>query len=178
MFKTVLLITCFTVLIISLLSSTNNFLDIKSIITDHFNIIKNNWIQAAIIYLIPIAIAIIISKKKLIDTNTLDNLNLVLSILISMFFSVLSILCSINSQNRNYKYQLLLKETSTSTIFEITICLLLLFISFSLIFIGIKTINNNTIKQIASIIVYYLTMIAILNIFMILKRIKSIFDNK
>lgn len=164
------------ILVFSLLLKTSNFLDVRSIVCEHYRIIKVNPIQMISIYAIPIIFAITISRKQCVSKDILDNLNIILSILISMFFAVLSILCSINSKTKDEKYQLLLKETFTSTVFEIIICLLLLFASFSILFIG--KYENSIILQSVSILIYYLTMIVILNILIIIKRIKSIFDNR
>ena len=81
--------------------------------------------------------AIGIVQIRCADKEILNNLNVVLSILIAMFFSVLSILCSIDGKTKGDKYRQLLIETFTTTVFEILICLLLLLISFIALFVGI-----------------------------------------
>lgn len=93
-----------------------------------------------------------------------------------MFFSVLSILSAFDGQTSRDKYQQLLTETFTTTIFEIILCLLLLLISFIVLFIGV--FEKTVILKIVSGIIYYLTIVAILNILVIIKRIKVLFDNK
>lgn len=179
MFDCILKVLCIIgviLLVCCLFCRSSNFLDVKSIVCEHLGIIKQNHVQMIGIYIIPIVFAITICRKECVNKDILDNLNIILSILISMFFAVLSILCSINSKNNNEKYQLLLKETFTSTVFEIIICLWLLFLSFTILFIG--NYQENIMQRFLSFLIYYSTMIVILNILMIIKRIKAIFDNR
>ena len=94
-----------------------------------------------------------------------------------MFFSTLSILCAFeNKDNNNLNYIQLLKETFNATIFEAMICLLLLFISFITLFIG--EFEQSFYLRIISGIIYYLSIVADLNILVIIKRLKVLFDNK
>lgn len=122
----------------------------------------------------PFYLMIVFPKDS--DNVIVQKGNIVLSILIAMFFSVLSILSAIDGQTRRDKYQQLLTETFTTTIFEIILCLLLLLISFIVLFIG--AFEKTVILKIVSGIIYYLTIVAILNILVIIKRIKVLFDNK
>lgn len=151
-----------------------NFVDIRNIITKHLSFFKNNKLQFISIYIVPIILSIYIGTIHTINKALLDNLIIILSILISMFFAVLSILCSIDTKNKNDDYNQLLNETYTSTVFEIIICIFLLLISFAALFMG-KGFNE-LIDTLASDIIYYLTFVLILNIFVILKRIEAIFQ--
>lgn len=56
------------------------------------------------------------------------------------------------------------------------ICLLLLFISFITLFIG--EFEQSFYLRIISGIIYYLSFVADLNILVIIKRLKVLFDNK
>lgn len=163
-------------LLLSLLPKNSNFLDIRSIFTQHFKIFKGNWLQFFCVFIIPILFSIEIVQVRCVDKEVLNNLNIVLSILIAMFFSVLSILSTFNVKTSGNKYQQLLRETFTATIFEIIICLLLLLISFMVLFIG--TYEALIFLKIVSVIIYYLTIVAILNILVIIKRINVLFENK
>lgn len=120
--------------------------------------------------------AIGLAEIKFIDKDILSNLHIILSILTAMFLSILSILCSFNKEKKNENYSQLLKETFNTSIFEIILCLLLLFISFIVLFIG-DFKQSIALKTISGII-YYLTMITILNILVVIKRIKVLFDNQ
>lgn len=173
---TILCIIGGLVLLLSLLPKNSNFLDVRSIFTQHFNVFRGNWLQFFGIFIVPILFSIGIVQIRCVDKEILNNLNIVLSILIAMFFSVLSILSAIDGQIRRDKYQQLLTETFTTTIFEIILCLLLLLISFIVLFIGV--FEKTVILKIISGIIYYLTIVTILNILVIIKRIKVLFDNK
>ena len=153
-----------------------NFVDIRNIIKSHISFFKENKLQIISIYIIPIILSIYIGTIHTINRELLNNLNIILSILISMFFAVLSILCSIDSKNKDENYKELLNETHTSTVFEIIICIFLLLISFAALFMGRGF--NEIIDTIASDIIYYLTFVLILNILVIIKRIEIIFQHR
>lgn len=153
-----------------------NFVDIRDIIKKHLSFFKNNKLQFISMYIVPIILSVYIGTIHTINKELVDNLIIILSILISMFFAILSILCSIDSKNKNDIYKQLLNETYTSTVFEIIICIFLLLISFAALFIG-KGFNE-IIDIIVSDIIYYLTFVLILNIFVIIKRIEAIFQSR
>lgn len=172
--STILLITGSILLIAGLLPKVSNFLDVRSIFTEHFLIFKGSPLQLISIFLVPILFAVAIAGIRCVNNSILDNLNIVLSILISLFFSVLSILCAFMGRNSE-KYRQLLKETFNAAIFEGLLCLLLLFISFITLFIG--DFSPSLCLQIVSGTIYYLTMVVILNILVIIKRIRALFSS-
>lgn len=61
-------------------------------------------------------------------------------------------------------------------VFVIMLCLLLLLILFIVLFIG--GFKQSIALKIASGTIYYLTMITILNILVVVKKIKVLFDNQ
>lgn len=171
-----LLIIGFVVLCLCLCVKHSNFLDIRQIFIQHFCIFKGNPLQLIGIFFAPMLLAVGLVEVKYIDKDVLNNLNIILSILTAMFLSILSILCSFSKDGKNENYKQLLKETFNTTIFEIILCLLLLFISFIILFIG--DFKESIALKIASSAIYYLTMITILNILVVIKRIKVLFDNQ
>lgn len=172
----ILFIIGFVILYLCLSVKHSNFLDIRKIFIQHFCIFKRNPLQLIGIFFAPILLAIGLVGIKCIDENILSNLNIILSILTAMFLSILSILCSFNKERKNKNYEQLLKETFNTSIFEIILCLLLLFISFIILFIG--DFRESVALKISSGVIYYLTMITILNILVVIKRIKVLFDNQ
>jgi len=153
-----------------------NFLNIYGIILSHLSFFKHNKMQFFSIYFIPIIFSLSISSIHIITRDIFDTLVIILSILISMFFAILSILCTIKPKNNESKYNELLEQSFTSTVFEIILCIILLLISFSAIFVG-RGINP-LIDTIVSTIVYYLFFILVLNIFVLIKRIEVLFINR
>lgn len=164
------------ILLLSFFPKHSNFLDIRSIFVQHFRIFKGNPLQLISVFIVPLFFAIGIIQIRCVDQEILNNLNIVLSILVAMFFSVLSILCAIDDRAKGNNYRQLLRETFTSTVFEIIVCLLLLLISFVDLFVGVFEVS--AFLFVTSGIIYYLTIVAILNILVIIKRIKVLFDNK
>ncbi len=164
----------FCFIIYSFTRKFGNYIDIRGVFIKHFSFFRDNKIQFLSIYIIPVIFSLYIGCNKIITRDILDTLVIILSILISMFFAVLSIICSIESKKDNKIYSQLLKETFISTVFEIIICIILLLISFAAIFFGRGF--NNIVDFFVSVIVYYLTFILILNIFVIIKRVEVLFE--
>ena len=163
-------------LLLSLLPKNSNFLDVRRIIISHIKVLKANPLQFICIFIIPIIFSITILQFRFIDQNILNNLNIVLSILLSMFFAMLSILSSLNYSNKDEKYLQLQQETFIATVFEIIICLCLLLISFIVLFVG--QYGHSIYLIISSFVVYYLTIVCILNILSIIKLLQALFENR
>lgn len=166
----------FVILCLCLCVKHSNFLDIKQIFIQHFYVFSGNLLQLIGIFFSPMLLTVGLVEIKCIDKDILSNLNIILSILVAMFLSILSILCSFSKEGKNENYKQLLKETFNTTIFEIILCLLLLFVSFIVLFIG--DFEEFIALKIVSGLIYYLTMITILNILVVIKRIKVLFDNQ
>lgn len=165
-----------TILFFSLMVKNSNFLDIHQIFIQHFQVFKGNPLQFFSIFLVPIFLSVGIVGVKCVDKDILSNLNIILSILVAMFFSMLSILCSFDKEKKNEKYRQLLKETFNTTVFEVIICLVLLLVSFIALFVG--SFDKSIPLEIVSGVIYYLAIVLILNILVVIKRIKVLFDNK
>ena len=164
------------ILLISFFSKFGNFLDVRSIVKQHLEIFKGNYLQMISIFIVPIFFAIRIVLTKTVDEGILNNLNIVLTILITMLFSTLSILCSLRVPNDNERYHTLLEETFVSTVFEALLCLLLMIISFIILFLD--NFNNTIWMKVLSVLVYYLVMLVFMNILVIIKRINVLFENR
>lgn len=172
----VLFIVGFVVLCLCLCVKYSNFLNIGQIFIQHFSVFKENPLQLIGVFFAPMLLSVGLVEIKYINEDILSNLNIILSILVAMFLSILSILCSFSKEEKSETYKQLLKETFNTTIFEIILCLLLLLISFIVLFIG--DFKQSIALKIASGTIYYLTMITILNILVVVKRIKVLFDNQ
>lgn len=176
---------CMIVILVALLQKNGNFLDIREVFRNHHAILLKNPLQFTAIMVCPAIIATNVAINQPLTENIVNNLNVVLSILISMFFAVLSILVSFNykkadsdqpltPQQKNYNY--LLKQTYNTVIYESTLCVILMVISFITLFID--DFSSSAPLTIASIIVYYLSLIIVLNILMVIKRIKVLFEHR
>lgn len=130
--------------------------------------------QIVVFYVVPLILAYAVTKNKHIDQNIVDNIIIVLSIILSMLFAMLSIINGY--QKINSKYAKVLDETNNSILFQSVLCVITLIISFSQFFIN--TYSCEVITKIISFVLYYLIFVIILNTFIILKRMKSLYDNR
>jgi len=162
------------VLLISLNFKISNFLNIKNIFKDYFKTFNGNYLQLIAIYIMTLFICLNIALKKQVTKDALESINLIITVFTSMFFAITSILCSIDFSKKKEKYKLIVEETFNSTLFEIICCIILLLISFITIF------RNSYIRTweliLLSAMIYYFMIIITLNILLILKRIKMIFE--
>lgn len=175
--------------VIALLQKNSNFLDVRSIISTHLRVFSGSPLQFAVIFGVPLLLTIAALNEQILSKDIVDTLNIVLSILISMFFAMLSILSALNFKavNKNEKddllvtskierYNLLLKETFNVVMFECILCILVLAVSFTLLFINDFSVSWQL--TFVSGIIYYLSLMIIFNIFVIIKRLKVLFDHR
>lgn len=176
-------------ILVALLQKNSNFLDVRKIICQHLSIFSKSPLQVVAIFGAPLLIAIAAAATHPLTVDIVNNLNVVLSILISMFFAMLSILASLNLRSTDQSkvedvtlirdaknYNKVLKQTNNAILFESVLAILLLIFSFSQLFIG--SFEPTWKLKIISAFVYYLTLVLVLNIFVIIKRIKSLLDSK
>lgn len=130
--------------------------------------------QLVVFYIVPLILAYAITKNKYIDKSIVDNIIIMLSIIISMLFAMLSIISGYSKTNA--KYVKVLDETNNSIMFQSVLCVITLVISFAQFFVD--DYNNDIIVKIVSFVLYYLIFVIILNTFIILKRMKSLYNNR
>lgn len=176
-------------ILVALLQKNSNFLDVRKIICQHLSIFSKSPLQIVAIFGAPLLIAIAAAATHPLTAEIVNNLNVVLSILISMFFAMLSILASLNFKSTDQKtvhditlvraadkYNKVLKQTNNAILFESILAILLLIVSFSQLFIG--SFDPTLKLKIISAFVYYLTLVLMLNIFVVIKRTKELLDSK
>ena len=96
---------CLCILVCNFFRKTNNFLDIRAIVKNYFLLFSKCKGQGIIIWGIPIIISISIAIIQVVDSSLLNNLNVILSILITMLCSVLSMLCVFDKYEKNEQYK-------------------------------------------------------------------------
>lgn len=163
------------IMIISAFRKYNNYLDVRKILKEQYNMLKSNKSMLIIIYILPIIIAIGIVRIKTIDIEIINNVNVVLSILTAMFFSIMSIIINFkNGKSENYKKTL--KETNNTIMFEILLSVFLLILTF--IYMFIEKIKNEIILLIISGVIYYLSILVLINVFIVMKRMYVLYEKK
>lgn len=162
------------ILLLNFARKNNNFFDVRKVFVDQLQIFKNAKGQVFVFYGVPVLLALGVANYKLIDKDVVGNIVIVLSIIISMLFAMLSVLTCFNKDDRHYKQ--VLKETFNTVIFESVLCIFALMAAFAVLFVG--DIETIWVKYCISFTIYYLIFTILLNIFIVIKRIKSLFDNK
>lgn len=161
-------------LVLSFVPKINNFFDIRAILYHHFKIFDGNYLQLFAVYIAPILFSIWIVIRQTVTKDILEEVNLIITILTSMFFAIIGILSSIDLKDKTSKYKKIVEETFNSTLFEIICCLIALLMSFIIIFIN--NYNHTLSLKIFSTLIYYFIIVIILNVFLLLKRIAMLFE--
>ena len=185
------ILICISVIltVTALLQKNSNFLDVRSIISTHLRVFSGSPFQCVVIFGVPLLLAIAALNEQILSKDIVDTLNIVLSILISMFFAMLSILSALNFKTINKsekedllavskieRYNSLLKETFNAVMFECILCILVLAASFTLLFIN--DFSASWQLTFLSGVIYYLSLVIVFNIFVIIKRLKVLFDHR
>lgn len=185
----ILILIGILILALALLQRNSNFLDVRAVFVLQLKAFTGSPLQFVAIFITPLLLAVGISSDYPISTAIINSLILVLTIFMSMFFAMLSILSTftfkkvteckkddITANNWAANYNQLLKETFNAVIFECIICIIVLIIAFCLSVIDDYSSLHSI--GIVSGIVYYLFLVILLNILVIIKRIKKLFELK
>ena len=158
------------ILLINALQKNNNFFNVRSIFRDQFALFKDSPSQYIVFYLVPLLLAIGSTILKRVDNTILDNFNIVLSIIISMLFAFISILTS--KDKLSSKGEAVRNETINTALFEVVLCVISLLLSNIYLFGGIFDVPISS--EIVSTVLYFLMFTILLQLFVILKRIKAL----
>ena len=132
-----------------------------------------SWISIFLYFGLPILISIALLRIREIDEDVINMLTIIVSILTSMFFTLLTLILDMRGKvkdNRSYDggdadlSRKILKETYYSIMFEILVSVTILIICF----VELSAKNFNCL---CSFSIYYLSFVILTNMFMILKPI-------
>lgn len=160
-------------LVFYLLKKRNNFLDLRDIFCGHLAIFKKSKYQIFIFFIIPVIMSVGLACLYKIDSTIIDNLNIIFSIFISMFFAIISVLTAFN-QNKTSSFIVVLKQTYNSVIFEIVLSIFTLILS--IIYKLILNLVCEMVRFVYSIVIYSFVIIILLNMIVVIKRLKRLFD--
>ena len=160
------------------------YLNCIQIIVRHFTCFKKHngkysITSVGLYFGVPFLIALALVKIKEIDTDVVNMLTIIISILTSMFFTMLTLILDMRKKvlsNPNYDANKasvsakVLKETYYAIMFEILLSIAILMMCF------IEMFSSNF-SRYTSVIIYYLTFVLLTNLFMVLKRIFNVIDN-
>lgn len=159
-------------LFLSLLTNLGNMLNVADIIKENIKITFCNKIQGFCIYIAPVFYSISIVLNFKFTKEILSNLNVVITILMSLMFAIIGILYSV-TKKKNQKVNQLVDETYTTTLFEIVICTIMMLC----IFFGSCLIDSdmNFLATLVNGLICYMFFVIVLNLLIILKRINVLF---
>lgn len=157
-------------------------IDCTCIIERHISCIlseKHGRYIFLLFFVVPLILSLALAKISIISDDAINIITVIISILTSMFFTLLTLILDMKTRVKEDKNKSaseaaimanILKETYYSIMFEILVCALLLICCFLNIFSAKYSFWT-------SVLVYYMTLVILLNLFMILKRIFKIIEN-
>lgn len=158
------------------LSKGTNYLNIKKIFKDYISIFSNARKHLWLFWGVPVLLSAALVQVTALTSELAEHLSVFLSILISAFFAMLSILVSKDTSKQTGKlYEQVLKETASTVLLEIVLCMMALIISLAIIFLS-DSIKYG-VQIIISIFEYYLVFVMVLNMLILIKRFKALIDN-
>ena len=169
------------------IGKNDSFINITSIFNGYFDAFKNNRIRLAIFYLSPIIISFGITNYKTVSKEILDNINIVITIFLSIFFVMIDLI-----ENRTFKqlkqfddtiseqnsksFNSVKRETIDIILVDSIYSVLYLFISFLVQFIGTDNKELGILLYVMSVIIYSIVLIVVVHLLIILKRFRTILN--
>lgn len=158
-----------------------DYLNCTNIIKMHMNCFKNqeeklSKVSLFLYFGVPMLIALSLIQIRILDDTVVNLLTVIVSILTSLFFTLLTLILDMGKKVRkDKKYNAndadtsskLLKETYFTIMFEILVSVMILILCFVELFAKMYSIFS-------SLIIYYLTFVLLVNLFIILKRVYTV----
>ncbi len=180
----ILFIVVVSVFLLSKVGLKLNYLSVWDIIKNHINCFRNPRTKKLLIipifdyFLTPFLLGIIAAFIKIIDSSVVNIITIIVSILTSMFFTLLGMLIDMKlkvNEDKNYysteakisKQSLI--ETYYAVMFEILVSIILLILCLFNVFTSCFSFAQ-------SALIYGLAFLLIINLMMIIKRIFKIID--
>lgn len=139
---------------------------------------KLSTISIVLYFGVPMLLALALAIINKINDSAINIITIIISILTSMFFTLLTLVLDIKAKTKvDTSYSAsdakiisdVLKETYYSIMFEILVSIILLIFCFLDLF-------ASNFSFIESIVIYYMTLIVLVNLFIILKRIFRVLE--
>lgn len=173
---TVLFILAIMILLVYIFKAGTNYLKIRKIFKDYVSIFSDAKKHLLIFWGVPVLLSGALVQVTVLTNELAAHLTVFLSILISAFFAMLSILVSKDTSKPTLElYKQVLKETASTVLLEIVLCMVSLVISLAIVFFA--NIFGTWTTIIISLFDYYLVFVMILNMLILIKRFKALIDN-
>lgn len=171
---------------ICMMRKKEDFFNIRKTICDHLKIFKHCPSKYWIFYGLPLMFSVGLALIYEAGSGFYTELSVVLGIILSMLFAILSILSSqdysaVNDKKRKSKAKKVLKETTNAIVFDSILSLFLML--YGLVIIVLSGLNiieisfdMTILKTVASCIAYYVFTIILLNLLFIVKQMSKIIE--
>lgn len=147
----------------------NNFIKIRGIVKEYVKIFGGSKIQILFFFGVPVLFATSFVQLSVFNQDAFNTLYVVTTILITMFFSILTVLTGYKNEE-DEQYEIVLKETRSSILFELIVSIYITIYAF--VFQMVIDVIDSVVKSILSWILYYMIFFLLLNMFIVIKRYK------
>lgn len=171
---------------ICMMRKKEDFFNIRKTICDHLKVFKHCPSKYWIFYGLPLLFSVGLALIYEAGAGFYTELSVVLGIILSMIFAILSILSSqdysaVNDKTQKSKAKKVLKETTNAIVFDSVLSLFLML--YGLVVIVLSSLNTieiqfnlTIVKAIASGIAYYVFTIILMNLLFIVKQMSKIIE--
>lgn len=170
----------------SLLRKNESYFNLRSVIQRHFGLFKNCKFQYFVFYGFPLLLSV--GLAMLYETNNafFSELNVILSILVSILFAILSILCgydysSVADERQKKNAKTVLRDTVNAIVFTAALSVFLLLYGLVFSVVSMDSFNEwlfdaTMTKRIVSGMAYYIFTIILLNLLLIIKHMSKLIE--
>ena len=175
-------------IIFSIFKKENTFFNAIQIVKEHFSLFNKSFRQILIFYIYPLLLAIGVTIVYDAIDGLFDNFLIILSIVISMLFSVLAIITNFNYKNDNNdeadkkqfdsRIAQVVRESCNSILYSCLLCVFLILYCTVLIVLNDTSFYTGILGKVLNGIAYYFFVVLILNLLLVVKRISKIINAK
>ena len=119
----------------------NNFIKIRGIMKEHVKIFGGSKLQILFFFGVPVLFATSFVQLSDFNQDAFNTLYVVITILITMFFSILTVLAGYKNEE-DEQYEIVLKETRSSILFELIVSIYITIYAFVFQHIHLKIHSN------------------------------------
>lgn len=183
---TILVVVSVVLICGSLLRKNESYFNLRNVIRKHFGLFKNCKFQYWVFYGFPILLSV--GLAMLYETNSVffSELNVILSILVSILFAILSILggndySSVADERQKKNAKAVLRDTVNAIVFTAVLSVFLLLYGLVFSVVSIDSFNGwifdvTMAKRIVSGMAYYIFTVILLNLLLIIKHMSKLIE--
>lgn len=170
----------------SLLRKNESYFNLRSVIQRHFGLFKNCKFQYFVFYGFPLLLSVGLAILYEANNQFFSELNVILSILVSILFAILSILCgydysSVADERQKKNATDVLRDTVNAIVFTATLSVFLLLYGLVFSVVNMDSFNNwildaTMTKRIVSGMAYYIFTVILLNLLLIIKHMSKLIE--